>query len=369
MSGGVDSSVAAALLQREGFDVVGCTLHLWDYPDDSDAKSRCCAPEDIHDARRVCDALEIPHYSFDRRELFQKTVVAPFVEAYLQGQTPSPCVQCNRSVKIQELIQIADRLGAQFLATGHYARLLTQEGRVQLHRGRDSKKDQSYFLHMLPQATLRRLRFPLGDLTKEQVRAEAVRLNLHGAHKGESQELCFVPSGRYDAFVADRADGKLRPGPILDEQGRQVGNHEGIHGYTVGQRRNLGVSLGKRAYVLAVDPGTASVHVGERAELEAVGARLRDVTLADGVQLPLSCSVSVRYRGTPVACRVSVPSLDAGAARSAELAFEEPVLAVVPGQVAVLYDGDRVLGGGTITGAVKAPGSRRSLGVAAESSP
>ncbi|HYQ31092.1 MAG TPA: tRNA 2-thiouridine(34) synthase MnmA, partial [Polyangiaceae bacterium] len=215
MSGGVDSSVAAARLCAQGYDVVGVTLHLWDYPDDGSVKSRCCAPEDVHDARRVADLLGIPHYAFDRRELFQREVVAPFVESYLEGETPSPCVRCNRGVKIRELFQLADRLSAARVATGHYARVLANGTNFELHRGRDHGKDQSYFLHMLGQDALSRLIFPLGDSDKPEIRAEALRLDLPGAQKGESQELCFVPTGRYDAFVAERAPERVRPGPIV----------------------------------------------------------------------------------------------------------------------------------------------------------
>src|SRR5688572_1587677 len=228
MSGGVDSSVAAARLVRAGFDVVGVTLHLWDYPEDGSVKSRCCAPEDVHDARRVADVLGFPHYAFDRRELFRSEVVDPFVDAYLSGETPSPCVRCNRGVKIKELMHLAERLEADRVATGHYARIVETEGRAELHRARDTSKDQSYFLHMLGQDVLKSLVFPLSEATKAEVREEAQRLGLPGAGKGESQELCFVPSGRYDAFVKERADGRLRPGPIVDGDGHVVGQHGGI---------------------------------------------------------------------------------------------------------------------------------------------
>src|SRR5690242_2190315 len=199
MSGGVDSSVAAAWLVRRGYDVVGVTLHLWDYPDDGSVKGRCCAPEDQHDARRVADHLGIPHYSFDRRELFAREVVAPFVDAYLAGSTPSPCIACNRAVKMAELFALAHRLGAPNVATGHYARVVRNADQAELHRARDRDKDQSYFLYTLSQAQLGRLELPLGDATKAEVRADALARGLPGAGKGESQELCFVPTGRYDA--------------------------------------------------------------------------------------------------------------------------------------------------------------------------
>jgi tRNA-specific 2-thiouridylase len=344
MSGGVDSSVAAARLLAQGYDVVGVTLHLWDTPDDGSVKGRCCAPEDVHDARRVADRLGFPHYAFDRRELFEREVVTPFVDAYLSGQTPSPCVRCNRGVKIHELLRLADRLGAARVATGHYARLrVGPAGEIELLRAEDAAKDQTYFLHMLPDAVLSRLLFPLGELTKNQVREEALRLALPGATKGESQELCFVPTGRYDELVEARAPERVRPGPILDAAGRQVGTHAGVHRFTVGQRRNLGVAVGQRAYVVGVDVASGTVRLGERADLECREAWLEDVVLRDRVTLPLQCDVVVRYRGRPTRAEVT-----RAAGELCRVTFEAPVQAVVPGQYAVLYHGERVLGGGVI---------------------
>jgi tRNA-specific 2-thiouridylase len=342
MSGGVDSSVAAARLLAEGHEVVGVTLHLWDYPDDGSVRGRCCAPEDVHDARRVADKLGFAHYAFDRRELFRETVVDPFVSGYLEGTTPSPCVRCNRGVKIPELLRLAETLGASCVATGHYARIVERGGRRELHRARDASKDQSYFLHALGEATLARLLFPLGELDKATVRAEARRLALPGADKGESQELCFVPTGHYATFVAKEAPGRLRPGPIVDDTGRPVGNHEGIHAFTVGQRKSLGVALGKRAYVVGIDPGTATVRLGVQEALLSRAALLEDTVLGADVMLPLRCQVSVRYRGKPRPARLT----SRGQALLVE--FEEPAMAVVPGQFAVFYEGDRVLGGGAI---------------------
>ncbi len=341
MSGGVDSSVAAARLVAEGHDVVGVTLHLWDYPDDGQVKGRCCAPEDVHDARRVCDALGIPYFAFDRRELFQREVVQPFVDAYLEGETPSPCVRCNRGVKVRELMVLADRLGASHVATGHYARIVEHEGRAALFRARDLGKDQSYFLHMLDAATLGRLMFPLGDATKAEIRAEAERLALPGAGKGESQELCFVPRGRYDALVSARAGDRVTKGNLVDEDGRVFAAHDGIHRFTVGQRKNLGVAAGKRLYVVRVERD-GTVELGARERLLADTATLSEVALASGVEAPLSCQAVVRYRGSPVAAKLLRRD------GSFSLEFSEPLHAVVPGQVAVMYDGDRVLGGGTI---------------------
>lgn len=343
MSGGVDSSVAAARLLAAGDEVVGVTLHLWDYPDDGSVRGRCCAPEDIHDARRVADRLGFPHYAFDRRELFKDTVVEPFVDAYVGGETPSPCVRCNRGVKLPELMRLATQLGAERVATGHYARIERHGERFELHRARDRQKDQSYFLHMLDQATLGRLVFPLGELDKASVRAEAHALALPGADKGESQELCFVPTGRYDTFVAERAGDRLRPGPIVDDSGRPVGSHAGIHAFTLGQRKNLGVALGRRAYVVGIERESGTVRLGERERLLARGAWLAETSLAPDVVAPFDCGVMVRYRGNPVPARI-----EPGPGGGLFVAFDAPVAAVVPGQFAVFVRGERVLGGGVI---------------------
>jgi tRNA-specific 2-thiouridylase len=358
MSGGVDSSVAAARLCDAGYDVVGVTLHLWDYPGDPDARKagghgRCCAPEDQYDARRVADVLGFPHYTFDRRELFAASVVDPFVEAYLSGETPSPCTACNRAVKLAELFAIAGKLGAARVATGHYARVVREgSGAPRLAMGADRAKDQSYFLYASPRAWLERLVFPLGESTKPEVRHEAAQRALPGAAKGESQELCFAGSGphAYAEFVARRAGGRVRPGAIVDETGREVGVHQGVHHFTIGQRRGLGIAVGRPAFVAHIDAQSATVHLGSAEALFSRAADLADVCLADGVVLPLRASVKVRYRheGDPGVVAAS-PS---GDARAARVVFDAPVRAVTRGQVAVFYDGDRVLGGGRILDAV-----------------
>ncbi len=341
MSGGVDSTLAAALLQATGAEVVGVTLHLWDYPDDGSVKGRCCAPEDVHDARRVADHLGIAHYAFDRRELFKSEVVDPFVDAYLSGSTPSPCVRCNRGVKVRELLHLADTLGAQTVATGHYARVAGSE--PHLLRGVDRDKDQSYFLHMLGPEVLRRLRFPLGELTKAEVRAEAQRLGLPGASKGESQELCFVPTGRYDAFVDERAGDRIRPGPILDATGTVVGRHDGVHRFTPGQRKNLGVALGYRAFVVEVDAKGGGVRLGTRQDAQMDGLELSEVVVHGNESPQLRCQVVTRYRQAPVPALVEFRS--PGQAR---VHLDRSLEVVAPGQYAVLYAGERVLGGGLV---------------------
>lgn len=360
MSGGVDSAVAAARLVDEGHDVVGVTLHLWDYPksDGAGVHGRCCAPEDQYDARRTADAIGIPHFTFDRRELFTRTVVEPFVDAYLAGETPSPCTACNRGVKISELVALADRLGAAAVATGHYARIgHTEDGAPFLREGLDRTKDQSYFLYATPREILERLVFPLGESTKAEVRAEAVARKIPGATKGESQELCFVGAGAgaYASFVEERAEkagrrDRIRPGPIVDGAGRVVGNHEGIHRFTVGQRKGLGVALGKPAFVTSIDPATATVHLGEGDALGSRNAILDDVVLAPGVALPLEARVRVRYRHEGAFGRIVAGASESGysSGGAARIDFDEPVRAVSRGQIAVFYDGDRVLGGARI---------------------
>ncbi|MCL2723016.1 MAG: tRNA 2-thiouridine(34) synthase MnmA [Polyangiaceae bacterium] len=347
MSGGVDSAVAAARLVDQGYDVVGVTFHLWDYPEDGDAKAhgRCCAPEDQYDAQRTADAIGIPHFTFDRRALFQRIVVDPFIDAYLAGDTPSPCTACNRGVKLGELVALADRLGASHVATGHYARLgRTSDGSPCLLEGVDRDKDQSYFLYATPRAKLERLVFPLGSSTKSEVRAEAVTRRLPGANKGESQELCFVGqgAGAYASFVSERAPDRLRPGPIVNADGRVVGAHNGIHHFTVGQRKGLGVALGKPAFVTSIDADTATVRLGDASELAKLMARVEDVVLAPGVSLPFNARVRVRYRHEGARARVEADE------RGAVIAFARPVRAVSRGQIAVFYDKERVLGGGRL---------------------
>jgi tRNA-specific 2-thiouridylase len=347
MSGGVDSSVAAARLRDAGYDVVGATLHLWDHgndPSGSWGHGRCCAPEDQYDARRVADRLGFPHFTFDRRELFARAVVTPFVDAYVAGETPSPCSVCNRTVKLAELFLLADRLGASRVATGHYARVVREpSGPPRLAMGVDRAKDQSYFLYASPRTWIERLEFPLGASTKVEVRAEALARALPGAGKGESQELCFVAGGAhaYADFVASRAT--TRPGSIVDSAGRIVGSHDGVHRFTIGQRKGVGVATGRRVFVVRIDPDTATVELGDETRLLASEATLSDVMLAEEVTLPLRTHVRVRYRHIAVPAYVE-PSEEG----STRVRFDEPVRAVTRGQTAVFYDGACVLGGGRI---------------------
>lgn len=342
MSGGVDSAVAAARLLDDGWDVVGVTLHLWDYPEEgAGSHRRCCAPEDQYDAKRVADALSFPHFTFDRRAMFEREVVNPFVEAYASGSTPSPCTACNRTVKLKELLGLADRLGAECIATGHYARVHRDARGVFIQEGIDKDKDQSYFLYATPLALRERLLFPLGESCKPDVRREAIERNLPGATKGESQELCFVGEGAkaYAGFVEKRGVRK-RPGRILDAQGNVRGMHEGIHRFTIGQRKGLGIALGEPAFVTQIDPNTHDVVLGPQEGLLASMADLRDVQLVEGLSAPMHARVRVRYRHEG-----AMAELDA----SGRLSFTQPVRALTRGQVAVFYDGDIVLGGGIIS--------------------
>ena len=292
------------------------------------------------------------HYTFDRRELFAEKVVLPFVDAYAAGETPSPCTACNRSVKLGELQDIARRLGAAWVATGHYARTERDaEGRAFLAEGADKRKDQSYFLYASPPELVAKFMFPLGESTKAEVRAEAVARNLPGATKGESQELCFVGAGdhAYAQFVEQRLDpSKRRPGRMINAEGQVVAEHAGVHHYTVGQRKGLGVALGTPVFVRAIDAETGDVHLGNAESLGSHIARVEDVHLAPGVSLPMRAKVRVRYRHEGAEAQLHFA--DDGTTVLAH--FDAPVRSVAKGQTAVFYLGERVLGGGRIVEAM-----------------
>ena len=342
MSGGVDSAVAAGLLVEAGERAVGMTMRLYDATGTTAASGRCCGPRDIEDARAVCAHLGIPHYVIDFSGEFGAAVVDDFVEAYLAGETPNPCVKCNQHIKFTPLLERARAVGAERLATGHYAKL----GDGALRRGADASKDQSYFLFSMPADALEAVRFPLGALTKDDVRAHATRLGLPNATKDESQEICFVPDGDYAGFVAATAlrRGRALPkaGEIVDADGSVVGTHDGTHRFTVGQHKGLGnLTTHERRFVTGIDTAAGVVRVGPRAAAERRVLELRDLRWLAPARDVFEAHIQVRHRGTPIAARVAVT----GAHAHAELA--EPVVAA-PGQAAVCYDGDRVLAGGWI---------------------
>ncbi len=345
MSGGVDSSVTAALLAARGYQVIGVTLQLYDHGAATAKTGACCAGQDIHDARRVAEALGIPHYVLDYESRFSAAVIEDFADSYIRGETPVPCIRCNERVKFHDLLETARELGADCLATGHYARRTIVDGRPALLRGRDPARDQSYFLFATTSAQLADLRFPLGDLDKRMVRALATHFGLAVAKKPDSQDICFVPEGRYTDLVARLRPEAMEPGEIVHLDGRRLGRHRGIAHYTVGQRRGLG--LGGEAeplYVVRLDAATRQVIVGPKSALATRELTLREMNwLAE--TLPRdgrALAVKVRSTRPPVAAWL------AGDGRT--LRFASPEYGVAPGQAAVFYDGDRVLGGGWIAG-------------------
>jgi tRNA-specific 2-thiouridylase len=340
LSGGVDSSVAATLLLEAGHEVAGVTLAQTCRPA-ADGPG-CCS--DDGDARRVAAQLGIAHRTLDYTDIFCRAVIQPFAAAYRGGLTPNPCIECNRRVRFGALAEEAERLGFDALATGHHARIRRSPDGFHLLRGADTAKDQSYVLFMLGQERLPRLAFPVGEMSKDEVRRRARGLGLSTADKAESQDLCFVGPGGYRGFLREQFPEAAAPGPILDTSGQEIGRHDGVAGFTVGQRRGLGVALGEARYVVAIRPDTATVVVGGRNDLLAAGCRVGEVSWVagrppedDGLE------AKVRYRSPAAAAR-----LEAGAAGEWRVWFEEPQAAVTPGQAAVLYRGDEVVGGGTI---------------------
>ncbi len=342
LSGGVDSSVAAAVMLEAGHEVVGVTLVQW-LPL-AGCEHGCCGCGDLEDARRVAVQLGIPHRTLDYTDLFCREVIRPFAAAYRQGRTPNPCIECNRQVRFGALLEEATREGFEALATGHHARLRRDADGHHLLRGADPAKDQSYVLYMLGQGQLARLAFPVGEMAKDEVRRRARALGLASAERAESQDLCFVGPEGYHEFLKDQFPEAAQPGPIVDTGGREIGRHDGVAGFTVGQRRGLKVALGSPRYVVEVRPATATVVVGGPGDLLAAGCRLGEVSWVAGWPPEgHGLEAKVRYRSPSVPARV-----EPGGEGEWWIWFDEPQKAVTPGQAAVLYRGDEVLGGGTI---------------------
>ncbi|HEV2755419.1 MAG TPA: tRNA 2-thiouridine(34) synthase MnmA [Actinomycetota bacterium] len=347
MSGGVDSSVAAALLVEDGYDVTGVMLKLWK-GEAANSNSGCCNLGAAEDARRVADVLGIPFYVLNYAEHFETTVRRDFHEQYLAGRTPNPCVRCNHWVKFDALLEKATALGADVLATGHYARVVERDGVYRLHRGADAAKDQSYVLWMLTQRQLSRCLFPVGSQDKSVTREIAARLGLRTARKPDSQEICFVRDGDFDAYVGESMAAAAVPGPILDAAGAVVGKHRGIGRYTVGQRKGLGIALGRPVFVTSVDAATNSVRIGDRRDLAAAAVTLAETSFV-AAPAPDGSEVLVQYRAHGDAYPATIDG--------DRICFGAPVEAVAPGQSAALYSADdpsELLGGGIVDSVVPA---------------
>jgi tRNA-specific 2-thiouridylase len=341
MSGGVDSAVALLRVRDAGREPVGVTLRLWTDPAGPDGERACCSPASVVAAREACHALGVPHFTLDLREEFRRAVVGPFVAGYARGETPNPCIRCNGSFRFAELLAFARRIGAARLATGHYARLAEYRGRLLLARGADHEKDQSYMLARLDPRHLARLWFPLGDGTKAETRAQAASAGLAAAGRAESQEACFLAGGDYRRFL-ERHGLAPAEGPVRDESGRELGRHSGYWHFTPGQRKGLGVAAAEPLYALRADPRTNTVVVGPHASLgrSAIGVRSGRLFVPVG-----RAEVKLRYRSP------STPASVEPRARGFRIALDRPAYGVAPGQAAVLYEGDAVVGAGLITSA------------------
>jgi len=343
MSGGVDSSVAAALLVEQGYEVAGLMLRLWAEP--GGAANRCCTPDAVVDARRVADALDIPFYVRDYKKVFKETVVNAFIDGYAQGVTPNPCIICNRDIRFNRLLKEALSLGGDYLATGHYARITPEaDGRYSLRKGLDPAKDQSYVLYTMTQQRLAHILLPVGHYTKQNIRQIAADKNLPVFNRPDSQDLCFLGDGDYRQFLARHAPRTVRPGPILNKAGEQLGRHKGLAFYTIGQRKGLGISAPEPMYVLRLDTATNSLIVGPAAELGHRELTAGQINYLDGEAPPANSRVTakIRYKAR------EVPAILTTTDNQAHLIFNEPMRDITPGQSVVFYEGDRMLGGGII---------------------
>lgn len=347
MSGGVDSSVAAALMVEAGYQVVGITLQLYDQGEMANKKGACCAGQDIYDARTVADKLGFPHYVLDYESLFKQKVIDDFVSTYLQGETPIPCIRCNQQVKFKDLLTTARDLGAEALVTGHYVQRLNPLGKSQLWRAVDHHRDQSYFLFATTQAELDYLRFPLGHMSKSETRGHARRFGLIVSEKPDSQDICFVPNGNYTSIVTKLRPDALEPGDIVDLEGKVLGHHQGIIAYTIGQRKGLGISSSTPLYVIRLEPETKKVVIGPRAALAKDHLTVKDINWLEDPSLfetGYICQVKIRSTHHPVPAIVSLIDF-----HNARVNFVEPEYGVSAGQACVFFDQNRVLGGGWIS--------------------
>lgn len=350
LSGGVDSAVACAILVEQGYEAIGLMMRLWAEARDNDSPlNRCCSLEAVDDARAICRHLGIPFYLFNYELPFVERVVRPFVVDYVRGRTPNPCLACNRYLKFGLLLQRALALDAAYLATGHYARIRREGERFELRRGRDRQKDQSYALYTLGQFELQHTLFPVGDLLKDQVREVALQKRLPVAAKPESQEICFIADDDYRRFLMSQAPEAFRPGPIVDRSGRVLGQHQGLPCYTIGQRRGLGIAAPEALYVLALDVERNALIVGPERELGGEGLEAEEVNWIAGAPPagPVQATVKIRLHGQETPASVTpLPG------QAAHVAFARPQRDITPGQAAVFYDGEVVLGGGRITRSV-----------------
>ncbi|MGB0934609.1 MAG: tRNA 2-thiouridine(34) synthase MnmA [Alphaproteobacteria bacterium] len=343
MSGGVDSSVTAALLHEAGYDVVGMTMQLYDQGEIAKRKGACCAGQDIFDAKQIADRLGFPHYVLDYESLFKESVIDDFADSYVDGYTPIPCVRCNQTVKFRDMLTMAKDLGAEALATGHYVKRVMGTDGAELHRAIDHGKDQSFFLFTTTQPQLDFLRFPLGGMTKQETREHAIRLGLKVADKPDSQDICFVPNGDYASVVAKLRPGALEAGDIVDLDGNVLGQHNGTIHYTVGQRRGLGISTPHPLYVIKVDAQNHRVVVGPKEKLGRTSIQLKEMNWLAGDSTHDSVMVKIRSMQNPMPA-----TLKRHADGSAEVILDQPEFGIAPGQACVCYGGTRVLGGGWI---------------------
>lgn len=351
MSGGVDSSVAALLLKEAGYEVVGATMRLWVDPVAEDSAEEntqgCCSMAAVNDARKVAEDIGIPHYVFNMKELFYKAVVNNFSSEYLRGRTPNPCVVCNRLLKFSALREKALSLGIDYLATGHYARIVYDQkcNLFRLYKGLDSGKDQSYMLYMLTQDDLESVLFPLGDKTKDQIREVARNNKLDVADKGESQEICFIPDNDYRSFIRRTCPEAVQPGDIVSADGHLLGKHQGISFYTIGQRKGLGITAAEPLYVIDIDVESNRIIVGHDKDTASAGLLINDVNYISGNPPPNETPVEVKIRYRAAAVPAFITPVNSSSAR---IEFEKKQKAITPGQSAVFYQGDEVLGGGII---------------------